>query len=216
MKPSLQNLRARIEQLEAARNRIDAAEVNPPPPMPATATDWEARLSAARAVDSLTGANTAEAIEQARADEQRRIEQHAQEAAKFAQEQARRREVLSTLERDLEAAHSLLEREMRARSKGLVVDALTRYHAALVEVLDALARLAGAMDVAGEQTAANMALMSLTMPAVGRPVLPSGFDCTGGRITAPGRTSIIAQAAAEARELLMTAVDEETEELEHA
>lgn len=208
MKPSLQNLRARIEQLEAARSRIDAAEVNPPAPIPQVA-DWDARLSAARAVDSLVGSETAYAVQDQREAERLRIEKHAKDAAKFAQEATRRREAMKRLTGDLEAAHGLLEREIRARSKTLVVESLTRYHAALAEVLEALARLTGALELSGEVTAANLALMSLTMPAIGDPALPAGFSVMAGRITAPSRSIVIAQAAAEARELLL---NEETEE----
>ena len=205
---TLKPLTARIEQLEAARSRIDAGDPAPPAPIPQV-TDWEARLSAARAVDVLTGANTAQAIEQARADEQRSIEQQAQEAARFAQEQAQRREAIDRLDRDLDAAQSLLERELRARSKTLAVEALTRYHAALVGVLEALARLAGALEASGEVAAANMALMTVTLPAIGDPALPAGFAAQAGKVTALNRQAILARAAAEVRELLITADEEE-------
>lgn len=158
----LARLSARIAELEQARSELESAlvglEAAPPPP---PTVDWESRLSAAKAVDVLTGANTTQALEQARADEQRRVERQGKEAVQNAARATQAREALDTLTRDIEAAESLLRRELTATANSRLADCESDYHRTRAAMLNAAESLAGCLALAGQETAAAQLLRSI-------------------------------------------------------
>ena len=175
---SLQRLSARIAELEAARATIQAALDSSPPlsPLPAP-VDWEARLSAARAVDALTGSATATAVESQRQADLQAREQQARKAAGEALQATQRREALDTLTRDLEAATALYQRELRAVASQRVADFQAGYHRARAAFVDAARNLAGTLFLAGQETAAHQLLRSAgvagdTMTIIAQAAIP--------------------------------------------
>lgn len=156
----LARLNARIEQLEAARAEL-AAQAAPPSPPPAPAQDWESRLSAARAVDVLTGANTAETIESQRQADAAAREKQAKEAAKFAARATQTRESINALSRDLDAALSLLQQELTAAANARLPDCESDYHKARAAMMEASEVYAGCLALSGQQTAATQLLRAV-------------------------------------------------------
>ncbi len=156
---SLQRLSARIEELEAQRAELEAtlssiAAPTPPPP----AIDWEARLSAAKAVDALTGSATASTVEAQRQADLAQREQQARKAGGVALEAAQRREAMDTLARDLEAAQALYQRELRAVANARLVEFQSGYHRAQAELLATARDLAAMLFLSGQETAAHQLL----------------------------------------------------------
>lgn len=184
----LQRLEARIAELEAARATIQAAldSVPPLPALPAP-VDWESRLSAARAVDALTGMETAPAIEAQRVADQREREKAARQAAQNALSATQQREALDTIARDLEAASALYQRELRAAANAHLADFQADYHRAQAAMMSATRELASMTYLAGQETAAHQLLRSAGV--------------TGDTMT------IIAQAAITARKQLLEETD---------
>ena len=175
---SLQRLAERIRELEAQRAELEAiipaVGIIPPPRSP---IDWESRLSAARAVDALTGSATATVIESQRQADLAQREQQARKAAGEALEATQRREGLSTLTRDLEAAHGLLQRELRAAAAARIADFEAGYHRARDEVLATARDLAAMLHLAGQESAAHQLLRSAgvagdTMTIIAQAAIP--------------------------------------------
>ena len=128
---------------------------------PLTPVDWESRLSAARAVDLLTASNTAAAIEAQRQADAIAREKQARKAAQEGLQATQRREALSTITRDLEAANSLLERELRTAANHRLADCERRYHNARAAWLEAAETCAGCLALSGQETAATQLLLTV-------------------------------------------------------
>jgi hypothetical protein len=174
LKNPLARLSARIVDLEAQRAALESAltGLNPPPPLP-PATDWEPRLSAARAVDALTGADTVAAVEAQRAADAAAREQQARKADCDALQATQTRLALSTLGRDLEAATALLQRELATAARGRLATIENRYHMARAAWLNAAEDLAGALALCNRETEAHQLLRTVgttgdTMTVIGR------------------------------------------------
>lgn len=156
---SLNRLSARIAELEASRAELEstlsgiAAPASPPP-----AIDWEARLSAARAVDALTGSATAQTVEAQRQADLAQRDQQARQAAGEALEATQQREAMESLSRDLEAAQALYQRELRAVANARLADFQAGYHRARDEVLATARDLAAMLFLSGQETAAHQLL----------------------------------------------------------
>lgn len=161
----LQRLSARIEELEAARAAIQSAldSVQPLPPPP-PAIDWEARLSAARAVDALTGSATAQTVEAQRQADLAQRDQQARQAAANALQATQQREAMESLSRDLEAATALWERSVSDAARDRLASAETRYHSTRAAAMEAATNLAGWLALAGRETAAHQLLRSVGTP----------------------------------------------------
>ena len=175
---SLQRLSARIEELEAQRAELEAtlssiaAPASPPPPI-----DWEARLSAAKAVDALTGSATASTVEAQRQADLAQREQQARKADGEALQATQRREAMESLTRDLEAATALYQRELRAVASQRVADFEAGYHRARDEVLATARDLAAMLYLAGQESAAHQLLRSAgvagdTMTIIAQAAIP--------------------------------------------
>lgn len=161
---SLQRLAERIRELEGQRAELEstlssiAAPASPPP------ADWEARLSAARAVDALTGANTAATLEAQRQAERLALEKQARQAAQEALKATQTREAMDALSRDLEAATALWERSVSDAARDRLASAETRYHSTRAAAMEAATNLAGWLALAGRETAAHQLLRSVGTP----------------------------------------------------
>lgn len=175
---SLQRLAARIAELEDARAAIQAAmDSSPPlPPLPAP-VDWESRLSAARAVDALTGSATAPTVEAQRQADQAHREQQARKAQGEAQKASQQREALDTLTRDLEAAQGLLQRELRAVANARLADFQEGYHRAQAAMMEATRNLAAMLFLSGQESGGHQLLRSAgfsgdTMTIIAQAAIP--------------------------------------------
>ena len=175
---SLQRLAERIRELEGQRAELEAtlsgiaAPASPPP-----AIDWEARLSAARAVDLLTGSTTAMAVESQRQADLAQRDQQARKAAGVALEATQQREAMESLTRDLDAATALYQRELRAVAAGRIADFEAGYHRAQAEVLATARDLAAMLFLAGQESAAHQLLRSAgfsgdTIPIIAQAAIP--------------------------------------------
>lgn len=171
----LTRLSAKIAELEAERAELESVcftvEQTPPPPP----VDWESRLSAARAVDLLTGADTAATVESQRQADTAAREKQARKAAQGAQEAAQRREAIESLARDLEAANGLLARELTAAANNRLSALENDFHRARTEWLESAQRYAGCLALCGQETAAHQLLRAVgvtgdTVTIVGRRV----------------------------------------------
>lgn len=175
---SLQRLSSRIEELEAARAAIQAAmDSSPPLPPPPAPVDWESRLSAARAVDALTGSATAPTVEAQRQADLQAREKQARKAAQVALQATQQREALDTLTRDLEAAHVLYQRELRAVANARLAGFQSGYHRAQAELLATARNLAGMLFLSGQETAAHQLLRTAgfggdTMTIIAQAAIP--------------------------------------------
>lgn len=170
----LQRLQARIDELETARSAIQSAlDTSPPAHTQPVSTDWESRLSAARAVDTLTGANTAASIEAQRQAERLSAEKEAKKALADSLKATQQREALSTLDRDIEAAVGLLERSIANAARQRLPDCERRYQEACSARVSAAADLAGWLALCGRESEAHRLLREVgyagdTMSAIAR------------------------------------------------
>lgn len=161
----LARLHARITELHAARGELEATLSGVERVLPTVGrTDWESRLSAARAVDALTGSTTAAALDAQRAAEERATTKAAAKAAESAHKATQTREAIESLTRDLDAATALLQRSLAEAARGRLPDRESRYHRALDEWTDAAADLAGALSLSGRETEAHQLLRSVGVP----------------------------------------------------
>lgn len=170
----LARLQARIDELESSRAELEttlsvAERVTPPPP----STDWESRLSAARAVDALLGSDTASAVEAQRQAERLALEKQARQAAQNAARATQAREAMVALTRDLEAATGLLERSASDAARARLPACESRYHRARDAAMAAALDWAGWLSLCGRETEAHQLLRSIgttgdTMTALAR------------------------------------------------
>lgn len=171
----LQRLQARIAELQAARDEVQSALDASPPAhtQPVSTVDWEARLSAARAVDTLTGANTAASIEAQRQAERLSAEKEAKKALADSLKATQQREALSTLDRDIEAATGLLARSIADAARQRLPDCERRYQEACSARLEAAADLAGWLSLCNRESEAHRLLREVgyagdTLSAIAR------------------------------------------------
>lgn len=170
----LARLQARIVELEQARrdaeSTLAAMERAPPPPQ---GTDWESRLSAARAVDALLGSDTASAVEAQRQADLQAREKQARKAAGEALKATQTREAMVALSRDLEAATALWERSVSDAARDRLASAETRYHSTRAAAMEAATNLAGWLSLCGRETEAHQLMRSIgttgdTMTVIGQ------------------------------------------------